>query len=61
VSWQDGRKGGYVPIGLAEKAVVSKPVKAGDIITYANCVPDKDLIITQIRHKLDQADAHFAS
>lgn len=60
VTWQDGRKGGYVPIGLAEKAIVTKPVKAGDIITYANCVPDEDLIITQIRHKLDQADAPFA-
>lgn len=60
VTWQDGRKGGYVPIGLAEKAVVSKPVKAGDIITYANCVPDNNLIITQIRHELDRADAHFA-
>lgn len=60
VTWQDGRKGGYVPIGLAEKAVVLKPVKAGDIITYANCVPDNNLIITQIRHELDRADAHFA-
>lgn len=60
VTWQDGRKGGYVPIGLAEKAVVTKPIKAGDIITYANSVPDEDLIITQIRHKLDAADAHFA-
>lgn len=59
VTWQDGRKGRYVPIGLAEKAVVSKPVKAGDIITYENCVPDEDLVITQIRYQLDQADAHF--
>lgn len=59
VTWQDGRKGGYVPIGLAEKAVVTQPVKAGDIITYTNSTPDKNLIITQIRHKLDQADASF--
>lgn len=59
VTWQDSRKGRYLPIGLAEKAVVTHAIKTGEILTYANCIPNEDLIITQIRHKLDKSDARF--
>ena len=34
-------------------------LKAGDYLTYDNCVPDDSLIVTQIRKRLDQADARF--
>ncbi len=36
-----------------------KPVKAGEQLTYDNCTPDESLIVTQIRRRLDQADAKF--
>ncbi len=48
-----------VPLGLAEQARVIKPVKAGHYLTYDNCVPDDSLVVTQIRKRLDQADARF--
>jgi predicted homoserine dehydrogenase-like protein len=53
------RSSNAVPLGLAERAKVIKPVKAGDYLTYDNCVPDDSLIVTQIRKRLDQADAQF--
>jgi predicted homoserine dehydrogenase-like protein len=59
VTWQDGRDGGYVPLGLAEKAVVNQPVKAGEMLTYKNCTPDESLVITRIRMQLDQSDGGF--
>jgi hypothetical protein len=34
-------------------------VKAGEHLTYDNCVPDVSLIVTQIRKRLDQADARL--
>ena len=48
-----------VPLGLAEQARVIKPVKAGHYLTYDNCIPDDSLVVTQIRKRLDQADARF--
>jgi hypothetical protein len=38
---------------------VVKPVEAGVYLTYENCLPDDRLTITQIRRRLDQADARF--
>ncbi len=55
----EARRGNALPLGLAERAKVIKPVKAGDYLTYDNCVPDDALIVTQIRQRLDQADARF--
>lgn len=55
----EARRSNAVPLGLAERAKVIKPVKAGDYLTYDNCVPDESLIVTQIRRRLDQADARF--
>jgi predicted homoserine dehydrogenase-like protein len=59
VTWQDARAKGMIPIGIAEKAKVMKLVKAGELLTYENCVPDDSLVVTQIRRRLDQADARF--
>jgi predicted homoserine dehydrogenase-like protein len=59
MTWADARKASALPVGLAEKAKVMKPVKAGAYLTYENCVPDDGLTITQIRRRLDLADARF--
>lgn len=55
----EARTANAVPLGLAEGATVLKPVKAGGMLTYDNCMPDESLIITQIRRRLDQADARY--
>ncbi|MGE0238066.1 MAG: NAD(P)H-dependent oxidoreductase [Parvibaculaceae bacterium] len=59
MTWAAARKANGLPIGLAEKAKVVKPVKAGAYLTYDNCVPDDGLTITRLRRRLDQADARF--
>ena len=53
------RNANAVPLGLAEGAKVIKPVKAGEYLTYENCVPEDSFIVTQIRKRLDQADARL--
>ncbi|HUR42648.1 MAG TPA: homoserine dehydrogenase [Aestuariivirga sp.] len=53
------RSANAIPLGLAEGARVVKPVKAGEYLTYGNCVPDDSLIVTQIRKRLDQEDARL--
>lgn len=59
LTWEDARARGALPIGLAERARVVKPLKAGDILTYDNCAPDDSMAVTQIRRRLDQADSRF--
>ncbi|RWE01806.1 MAG: homoserine dehydrogenase [Mesorhizobium sp.] len=61
MSWEDARAKGALPLGLAERAKVVKPVKAGDFLTYENCVPDDSMVITQIRRRLDQSDGRFVT
>jgi predicted homoserine dehydrogenase-like protein len=53
------RNANAVPLGLAQGAKVLKPIKAGERLTYDNCVPDDTLLVTQIRRRLDQADTRF--
>ena len=60
MTWKDARKAEAVPLGLAERAKVLKPIKAGEKLTYENCAPDDSLVITQIRRRLDQSDGVFA-
>ncbi|WP_427025607.1 NAD(P)H-dependent oxidoreductase [Aureimonas ureilytica] len=60
MTWEGARDEGALPLGLAERARVIKPIKAGEKLTYANCEPDDSLVITQIRRRLDQADGRFA-
>ncbi len=57
----DARHRRLIPIGLAERAKIVKPIKAGEMLSYDNCVPDDSLVVTQIRKRLDQADAQFVS
>ncbi|MDG4888184.1 MULTISPECIES: homoserine dehydrogenase [unclassified Mesorhizobium] len=61
MTWEDARANGALPLGLAERAKVVKPVKAGDFLTYENCVPDDSMVITQIRRRLDQSDGRFVT
>lgn len=62
MTWTDARDLGAMPLGLAEKAKVTKPVKAGERIAYDNATPDDGLVVTQIRRRLDQSDAqHLAA
>lgn len=59
MTWSDAREANAVPIGLAERAKVLKPIKAGERLTYDNCAVDEDLAVTRIRRRLDQQDAQF--
>ncbi|MCO5090309.1 homoserine dehydrogenase [Bosea sp. (in: a-proteobacteria)] len=59
MTWSQARSEGALPLGLAEKARVTRPVKAGERLSYANCAPEESFVITQIRRRLDQADAAF--
>jgi predicted homoserine dehydrogenase-like protein len=53
----EARTANAIPLGLAEGATVTRPIKAGAMLTYHNATPDEQLIVTQIRRRLDQADA----
>jgi predicted homoserine dehydrogenase-like protein len=61
MTWEDARAKGALPLGLAERAKVVKPIKTGDFLTYDNCVPDDSMVITQIRRRLDQSDGRFVT
>ena len=58
--WREARDGRHLPLGLAERARVTRPIPAGGPLTYDNCSPDEDLAITRLRRRLDQTDAAFA-
>jgi predicted homoserine dehydrogenase-like protein len=59
MTWIDAREAQALPLGLAENARVTRPIKAGEHLTYANCEPDESFVVTQIRRRLDQADGEF--
>lgn len=59
MTWSDARDSRALPLGLAERAKVTKPIKAGEALTYENSEPDDSLVITQIRRRLDQSDGRF--
>ena len=59
MTWLDARNASAIPLGLAERSKVLKPIKAGEKLTYENCAPDDSLVVTQIRRRLDQADGQF--
>jgi len=61
MTWSEARSGRALPLGLSERAKVLKPIKAGERLTYENCQPDESFVVTQIRRRLDEADARFAS
>ena len=60
MTWADARAEGALPLGLAERARVTRPIARGERITRAACVADDELVITRIRAELDAADERFA-
>jgi predicted homoserine dehydrogenase-like protein len=44
-----------LPLGLAQGAVVRRPIAKGDYLSYANCAPDERLKIVQIRRAQDES------
>lgn len=54
MSWPEARESRALPLGLSEGAVVTRPIKAGERLSYDNCAPDETLMVTQIRRRLDQ-------
>ena len=59
MAWRDARDGFALPLGLAERAQVLKPIRKGERLTYDNCAPDDELVVTQIRRRMDQADSVY--
>ncbi|MBW0003290.1 MAG: homoserine dehydrogenase [Hyphomicrobiales bacterium] len=57
--WDEARGAGALPLGLAEAARVVKPIKLGEALTYENCVPEDEFVVTKTRRRLDQSDARF--
>jgi predicted homoserine dehydrogenase-like protein len=57
----DARTQNALPLGLAERAVVTQPIKAGELLTYANCRPDEKMKIVQLRQLQDQMLASIES
>ncbi|OYV39832.1 MAG: homoserine dehydrogenase [Rhodospirillales bacterium 20-64-7] len=51
----DASAAGAVPVGLAERARVIAPIRAGEALTYANCQPDASMQIVQLRAAQDAA------
>jgi predicted homoserine dehydrogenase-like protein len=43
-----------LPLGIAERAVVTKAVKAGELLTYDNCRPDETMHIVRLRRLQDE-------
>ncbi|RZL96841.1 MAG: homoserine dehydrogenase, partial [Sphingomonas sp.] len=60
MEWREARSAKALPLGLAEKAVVSKPIRLGELLTHENCTADDSLLVTRIRRELDAADIRFA-
>lgn len=52
---QDARKADALPIGLAERAEVTQPIRKGEMLTYANCRPDQSMAIVRLRAAQDAA------
>ena len=43
-----------LPLGLAQRATVTRGIAAGDYLTYANCAPDERQQIARVRREQDE-------
>jgi predicted homoserine dehydrogenase-like protein len=59
--WADARKDRLLPLGLAERARVTKPIRKGELLSHDNCAVDDSLTIVKLRRQLDFADQRFLS
>ncbi|WP_423821058.1 hypothetical protein V5738_12050 [Salinisphaera sp. SPP-AMP-43] len=56
VSSEDARKHNALPLGLAENAVVRKPIAVGEYLTYDNCEPVPGARIVELRKRQDAGE-----
>jgi predicted homoserine dehydrogenase-like protein len=59
MTWHDARKARALPIGLAERSRVVRPIRKGEMLTHENCAVDESLTIAKLRRDLDRADERF--
>jgi predicted homoserine dehydrogenase-like protein len=59
--WAEARKARLLPIGLAERARVIRPIRKGELLSHDNCAIDDSLTIVKLRRELDRADQRFLS
>ncbi len=50
---EDARSGNLLPMGLAERAVVTRPIAIGESLTYDNCRVDETMRIVRLRRAQD--------
>lgn len=50
-----------LPVGIAEGATITAPVRAGETLTYDNARPDETMLVTRIRRELEATDARMAA
>lgn len=53
MDWSEACRHSALTLGLAERAVIAQPVRKGEILTTANCIPDETLMIVQLRRQQD--------
>jgi predicted homoserine dehydrogenase-like protein len=54
------RRDNFVPIGLIQNAIVQKPIKVGEFITYDDVQVDENSLIVQLRKKQDDLGLTYA-
>jgi predicted homoserine dehydrogenase-like protein len=59
--WADSSKDRLLPLGLAERAIVRRPIRKGELLSHDNCAVDENLTIVKLRRQLDLADRRFLS
>lgn len=57
---KDARRDNLVPIGLVQNAIVQKPIKVGDLISYDQVELDESSLIVQLRRKQDSLNLTYA-
>ena len=55
ITRQEATERRAVPLGLAQGAVTTTPIKAGEYLTYDNCRVDESLKIVRLRRRQDDA------
>jgi predicted homoserine dehydrogenase-like protein len=57
---KDAKRDNLVPIGLIQNAIVQKPVKVGELISYDQVELDESSLIVQLRRKQDSLGLTYA-
>jgi predicted homoserine dehydrogenase-like protein len=57
---KDAKRDNLVPIGLIEGAIVQKPIKVGELISYDQVEVDESSLIVQLRRKQDNLGLTYA-